>query len=500
MLFLAIDLGTTGLKAVLADLNGNLIGSGYSQYPLDVPHQGFAEQSPELWYEALCIAVKQVLAQTGTPAEDVACVSFSGQMHGLVALDADGNVLCPSIIHCDGRAAEEKRELCSRVSDVQLGQWVQNRPNSGFQILSLIWLRNHNPEIYGKIHRVLPPKDYLRFRLTGEAATEVTDACGTVMFDGINMCWSKDMLSAAGIDSSILPDACHHPYELAGTVTRKASEECGLAVGTPVAYGGGDTPMTAVGNGILTPGYASVSLGTSAQLLAAIREPKYDPHLRTHTFCHAPADSWYIMGAILNACLAQNWFDRSVLEERDYAALGERAKDSPAGSKGLLFLPYLTGERTPHMNEHASGAFIGLTLEHDRFDMHRAVLEGVTYALRDCLDIVKGLDIPVDRILVSGGGAKSALWRQMVADVFEMPVCRTDFDEQASLGAVICAQLAIGAYSSFEEACRAQVKPGGTLVYPRAENFGVYREGHALFREAYAANRTLFEKLRTLRG
>ena len=495
---MGIDLGTTGLKAVLADENSKILGIGYAQYPLDVPERGFAEQSPEKWYEALCIASKEVIAKTGINPGDIASIGFSGQMHGLVCLDKNGDVLCPAIIHCDGRAVNEKKQLNEQVSTEQFGQWTQNRPNSGFQILSLLWLKNNRPEIYEKINCALLPKDYLRFRLSGEAASEVTDACSTLMFNCKTGQWSDEVIKIAGIDKAILPDASHHPYEIAGKVTKKAAEETGLKEGTVISYGGGDTPMTAIGNGILRAGEASISVGTAGQLLVSVDSPLYDPLLRTHTFCHAPENSWYIMGAILNACLAQNWFDQSVLKDEDYIALGDAAAKLPAGSKGLLFLPYLTGERTPHMNEHATGAFIGLTLEHDRVSMHRAVLEGVAYALSDCMDIIRSLNVPVNRILISGGGAKSALWRQIISDMLDMPLFRSDSKEQASMGAIICAQVAAGAYSSLEEAVLKQVRYSDDVTYPDARNTEFYKEGHALFKQAYLSNIDVFEGLSRL--
>ena len=496
MVFLGIDLGTTGLKAVLASETGKFLGTGYRQYPLDVPRPGYAEQSPEAWYEAMCLAIQDVLAKTGIAPDEIRSIGFSGQMHGLIALDAEGNVLCPAIIHCDGRAFEEKKQLSKLVTMEQFGLWTQNRPNSGFQILSLLWLRNNRPEIYGKIRHILLPKDYLRFRLTGNYNTEVTDACGSLMFDGSHTRWSEELLNIARISREILPDAAHQPYDVDGTVTAKAARETGLKVGTLVAFGGGDTPLQAIANGIFREGEASISVGTSAQLFVALDQPKYDPQLRTHTFCHAPKDRWYIMGAILNACLAQNWYDRNVLQDRDYVALGQKAAESPAGSKGLLFLPYLTGERTPHMNEQASGAFLGLTLAHDRYDMQRAVLEGVAFALRDCLEIINSLDIRIDRLLISGGGGKSALWRQIIADILEMPLRQTDFDEQAAMGAIICAQLAVGAYPSFEEACKAQVRESGVITEPVPKNFAIYRECYEIYREAYSTNKALFLRLR----
>ena len=498
MYILGIDLGTTGLKTVLTTAEGKILGIGYRRYPLNVPERGFAEQMPELWYEALCLAVQDVLGSTGIRADSIGCIGFSGQMHGLVALDRDGNVLYPAIIHCDGRAFREKAELNERITTEQFGEWTQNRPNSGFQVLSLMWLRRNKPEIYGKIDCALLPKDYLRFRLTGEKASEATDACSTLLFDNRRFCWNENILRETGIDPSILPDPCHHPYETAGRITAKAASETGLAVGTPVSYGGGDTPMTAVGNGIFSPGDVSIGVGTSGQLFVALDSPKYDPLLRTHTFCHAPENSWYIMGAVLNACLAQNWFDEKVLQNTDYAALGEEASKVPAGSKGLLFLPYLTGERTPHMNEFASGAFLGLTLEHDRFCMHRAVQEGVAFALKDGLEIIKSLDIPLKKILISGGGAKSSLWRQIIADVLELPLYRSEAKEQTAMGAVICAQIAAGIYKSFDEACAAQVRYSDEITEPDPAHFSVYRETFGLFREAYTANSSLFERLRKL--
>ena len=496
MYFLGIDLGTTGLKAVIADIEGNILGKGYRQYPLEVPHPGYAEQSPEAWYEAMCLAVRDVLTRTGIAPDEIRSIGFSGQMHGLVALDRDGNVLCPAIIHCDGRAFREKQKLCTEITTEQFGEWVQNRPNSGFQIVSLMWLRNNRPEIYAKIWYVLLPKDYLRYRLTGNYASEVTDACSTLMFDCKKMCWNNEILQAADIDPGILPDAGNHPYEISGEITAQAAADTGLCKGTIVAFGGGDTPISAVANGILSDGDASVNIGTSAQLLVAMSEPRYDPQLRTHTFCHVPENRWYIMGATLNGCLAQNWFDRNVLNEEDFVVLGEKASDSPAGAKGLLFLPYLTGERTPHMNERASGAFIGLTLAHDRYDMHRAVLEGVGFALRDCLEIMNSLNVGINRLLISGGGGKSPLWRQIVADIFEMPIRQTDFDEQAAMGAILCAQIAAGAYPSFEAACAAQVRDSGVITEPDPKNFEIYREEYQVFREGYTANKTLFERLR----
>ena len=373
--YLGIDLGTTGLKAVIADALGSIQGIGYREYPLNVPAANYAEQDPGQWYEAMCLAISDVLGKTGIPAAQIRCVGFSGQMHGLVMLDANHNVLHPAVIHCDGRAARQKQEAISRLGIERLGQWVQNQVHSGFQSLSLVWMRENRPDLYEKLRWALLPKDYLRFRLCGEIGTEPTDACSTLMYDNINMRWSSELLRELNIDESILPDAAHRPYEIAGRVTAKAARETGLAEGTLVSFGGGDQPMQAVGNGLLAPGSSSLNLGTSGQVFVATNKPVYDPRLRTHTFCHAPADTWYVMGAVLNACLAFNWFHGKVLANNDYVAMHAEAAQIAPGCGGLVFLPYITGERTPHMNEHARGAFVGLTLGHGRADMARAVQE-----------------------------------------------------------------------------------------------------------------------------
>ena len=491
--YLGIDLGTTGLKAVIADADGAIAGIGYREYPLNSPAPKYAEQEPEAWYRAMCLAIGDALCKAAISPRDVRCVGFSGQMHGLVLLDGDGEVLCPAIIHCDGRAGRQKQQIIDRLGVEQLGRWVQNQVHSGFQALSLMWMKENRPELYARARHALLPKDYLRYRLCGEIGTEPTDACSTLMFDNVGMKWSAELIRELGVDPALLPPCDHRPYEIAGRVTRRAAAETGLAEGTLVSFGGGDQPMQAVGNGLLRPGSSCVNLGTSGQVFVAMDRPVYDSQLRTHTVCHAPADSWYLMGAVLNACMAANWFNASVCASGDYRSMHAGAAQAAAGCNGLIFLPYLTGERTPHMNEDARGAFIGLTLRHDRNAMARAVLEGVAYSLRDCLEIVRNLNLPVRHTLLSGGGARSALWRQILADVLEMPLYLTETAEQAAMGAVLCAQVAAGEYADLNEACEAVVKYNPTPTEPNPANFSVYRENYALYRAAYPANVGLFK-------
>lgn len=493
--YLGIDLGTTGLKTVITDEKGAILGSGYCEYPLSIPEAGYAEQDPELWYAVLCKAIPAALNQAKLRAESIRGVGFSGQMHGLVMLDAQKKLLAPAIIHCDGRAAVQKKKIMECVGTEKLGQWVQNQVHSGFQALSLLWVKENRPEIYEKLRHALLPKDYLRFRLCGELGTEPTDACSTLLYDGVNMRWSRELIDVIGIDASVLPDAAHRPYEIAGYVSEAAARETGLAKGTVVAFGGGDQPMQAVGNGLLHTGHSSVNLGTSGQVFVATDRPVYDPLLRTHTFCHAPKDMWYVMGAVLNACLAANWFNGKVLDTQDYISMHAEAKKTLPGAGGLIFLPYLTGERTPHMNEFARGAFIGLTLGHTRADMERAVLEGVAYSLRDSLEIVRSLKLPIDKMILSGGGGRSALWSQILADVLDLPLYRTETKEQAALGAILCTQVACGEYADLFEACSMVVRFSPDCVEPDPKNRSVYDDGYEIYRRAYENNEALFQMM-----
>ncbi len=493
--YLGIDLGTTGLKAVLTDETGVIAGSGYCEYPLSIPAPGYAEQEPELWYKALCRAVPDALKQAGLRAESIRCVGFSGQMHGLVMLDKQNRVLAPAIIHCDGRAAAQKKRVMDIVGVDRLGQWVQNQVHSGFQALSLMWVRENRPELYERIRCALLPKDYLRYRLCGELGTEPTDACSTLMYDSARMQWSHELLSVIGVDAAILPDANHRPYEIAGRVTAQAAMETGLAEGTLVAFGGGDQPMQAVGNGLLLPGHSSVNLGTSGQVFVATNRPVYDPLLRTHSFCHAPEGTWYVMGAVLNACLAANWFNGKVLGTQDYVSMHAEAAKTAPGAGSLVFLPYLTGERTPHMNEQARGAFIGLTLGHTRAEMERAVLEGVAYSLRDCLEIIRSLNLSIDRMILSGGGARSPLWQQILADVLQQPLYHTETREQAALGAILCAQVACGEYADLHQACAAVVRLSPDCIAPDPRNQAVYNDSYEIYRRAYKSNEVLFNMM-----
>lgn len=494
--YLGIDLGTTGLKSLLVREDGTICGSGYREYPISIPATGYAEQAPQDWWRALKESLAEALVTSGINPSEVAGIGLSGQMHGMVLTDKNDQPLCPAVIWCDQRSSAQVKMIRETIGMEKLGQWTQNPVSVGFQICSLLWMRENRPEIYSRIHKVLLPKDYIRLLLTGEYGTEPTDACSTLMFDCAKQDWSRGMLETFSIDRSILPDANHLPTDVHGALTASAAEELGLCAGIPVVFGGGDQPMQAIGNGILAPGTASVTLGTGGQIFVPVDRPNYDPLLRTHTFCHAARDSWYMMGAILNCCLAQNWFFDKVLGTHDFRAMHAQAAEVAPGSNGLIFLPYLTGERTPHMSSEARGMFFGLTLGHDRASMTRAVVEGISYAVADAMDCIRQQDAHIDRLILSGGGARSALWKQIIADMLDAPIYTTSMTEEAGIGAAVCAMVGTGAYANLSEACKTIVRYEDGCVEPIAANTSFYREQQEVYRALYTANAPLFARCR----
>ncbi len=492
---LGIDLGTTGVKALLVGTDGIIKSIGYAKYPLYTPQVQHAEQDPQEWWQGMCSAITQALKSSQIDPKDILGIGFSGQMHGTVLLDKNGNVLCPAIIHCDQRAYKEKQEILDKTGIEKLGSFVQNQVHSGFQATSLLWVRNNRPDIYEKIHSVLLPKDYLRYLLTGQIASEITDAASTLLFDNSRRTWSDELLRTLDISRDILPDPCHAPHHLAGYVTADAAKATGLHPGTPVAYGGGDQPMQAIGNGILSPGSASITLGTSGQVFTPTAHPVYDPHLRTHTFCHAPDNTWYVMGAVLNACLATNWFSEKILGTDDYRKVHELAAQAAPGSQGLLFMPYLTGERTPHMNEKARGGFVGFTLRHSIQDMSRALLEGIAFSMYEAIQPAYELGLHPEQILLAGGGVRSPLLRQILCDVFGQTMMISNVTEQAGLGAAMCATVATRECASLEEACSRYVSRELIPVEPNKAIRDVYMQQFELFRKLYQQSEPVFNQM-----
>jgi xylulokinase len=490
--FLGLDIGTSGVKATLVDRRGDVTATATVAHPLSTPHPGWAEQRPEDWWKASVGAIRQVLARSRVPAGRVVSVGLSGQMHSSVFLDAQNRVIRPALLWCDGRTTEECREVTARIGEARLRAWCSNPALEGFTLPKVLWLRKHEPAAFRRLAKVVLPKDYIRFRLTDALATEPSDASATLMFDTAHQRWSEPLLAAMKLPRSIVPEV-GGSAEILSWLGRDAAKATGLSPGTPVAGGGADNACGAVGVGVVSPGEAVASWGTSGTVLAPTARPKVDPKLRAHTFCHVVPDTWYVMGVMLTAGGAFGWF-RDVAA-RDLAGradanlrLNREAEKVPIGARGLTFLPYLQGERTPHRDAAARGAFVGLTLAHGRGDLARAVLEGITFGLRDSVEILRALGLPLAKILVTGGGAASPMLRQLQADVYGVPVVRVNREEGPAYGAALLGAVGVGAFASVPAACRATLK----RLAPEAPD----RARHRAFEAPYARFRALYPVLR----
>ncbi|NQT53771.1 xylulokinase [bacterium] len=492
---LGIDLGTQSVKALVLDDQGRVLAVAQAEYPILTPRVGRAEQDPAAWWRATCATIRQAIADAGVAPSDVVGVGFSGQMHGTVCVDAQGAPVCPAIIWCDGRSGADAEQLTATIGRERLGQLVANPIAAGFMAATVHWLARHEPGILRRTATLLLPKDYVRLRLTGNAATDHTDAASTLLYDVARRAWSHEMLRAVGIDAGLLP-CLAASHEVCGTLTAEAAAATGLAEGTPVVAGGGDQPVGAIGHGVVDPGTLLVTIGTGGQLFTPLATPAYDPELRTHTFPHAVPDRWFAMGAMLSAGLCLRWLRDQVYGGLglDYASLAAAAAEAPPGSEGLLFLPYLLGERTPHMDAQARGVFFGLALRHERRHLVRAVMEGVAYALRDCLDVLRSLGAAPDRIVATGGGMRSPTWQQILADVLAAPVATVDVDEPPARGAAILAGIGTGVFADFAAATRLAPSPGDP-VEPIAANVERYAPLHGLYRSLYPRLKDAYREL-----
>jgi len=454
-LFLGLDVGTSGVKAILVAEDGGVAASATAPLSLDTPQPGWAEQDPEAWWAAARAAIRDVLAQRA--GSRVAAVGVSGQMHSSVFLDKSAAVIRPALLWCDGRTTAECREIEQRAGgEAQLRDWVCNPALEGFTLPKVLWLRNHEPAAFARLATVLLAKDFVRLRLTGALATEPSDASGTLMFDPAGLRWSRPMLEAVDLPLSLLPEV-GGSSEILGRVSDQAGALTGLATGTPVVGGGADNACGAAGVGAITPGEAVSSWGTSGTVLAPTAEPRVDPGLRAHTFCHVAPGVWYVMGVVLSAGGAFAWYRDQVARDlvqsdQPEARLVEEAAGVPAGAEGVTFLPYLQGERTPHRDASLRAAFVGLSLAHSRAHMTRAVLEGVCFALRDCLAVLQEIDLAPTRLLLTGGGARSAFIRRLQADIFGLPVTTVNREEGPAYGAALLAGVGVGAFPDLKAA------------------------------------------------
>ena len=493
---LGIDIGTGGTRAVLIDETGRVLGSATAEHqPISAPHRGWAEQEPNDWWAAACKAVPQALANANATAEEVESVGLTGQMHGLVMLDADGKVLRPALIWCDQRTEEECRAITEKIGAKRLIELTANPALTGFTLPKIWWVQRHEPEIWKRVRKIMLPKDYVRFRLTGAHAIDVADASGTLILDVVNRRWSKEMMEASNLSQEMLPTVLES-QEISGKISDAGAKASGLRAGTPVVAGAGDQAAGAVGMGIVRPGAVSATIGTSGVVFAATASPEFDPKGRIHTFCHAVPKRWHVMGVTQAAGFSLRWFrDQFGVagdSSRDpYDRLMDEASNAPAGSDGVLWAPYLMGERTPHLDPSARGALVGLSSTHTRAHVVRAILEGVAYSLRDTLTIFAELKLPTESIRLGGGGARGGLWRQIQADVYGMPVDIVEAEEGPAYGAALLAGVGVGVWSSVDEACDTAVRVA-TRVQPDSASSAVMNKQYAAYRRLYPALREVY--------
>lgn len=503
---LGVDIGTSGTKTVLFSEDGVPVASATYEYPLYTPQNGYAEQDPTDWWNAVVNGIKQVIGESGVAAREIKGIGLSGQMHGLVMLDGDNKVIRRSIIWCDQRTAKEVVEITDKVGAERLIEITANPAITGFTAAKIMWVKNNEPENYEKCRHILLPKDYIRFMLTGEYATEVSDASGMQLLDIPNRCWSDEVLEKLGIDKSLLAKVYESP-EITGKITKRVAELTGLAEGTVVVGGAGDNAAAAVGTGVVEDGKAFTTIGSSGVVFAHTSSISIDKKGRVHTFCCAVPGCWHVMGVTQSAGLSLKWFRDNFCWSEMETAIGmgvdpyyltdKEAMEVPIGANRLLYMPYLNGERTPHLDPNCRGAFVGLSTMHKKRDMIRAVMEGVSYSLRDCVEVMREMEISVTDMMACGGGGSSPLWRQMLADLYDCPVKTTQNKEGPALGVALLAAVGAGIYSSVPEACKAVILPD-KVQNPIEENSREYERVYAVYRKLYPAMKSCFDELAAL--
>ena len=488
---LGVDLGTSSTKTVLFDQSGRQVCEATRAYPLYQPHNGWAEQDPEDWYRAGIETIREVMERSGVSPEDVTGLGISGQMHGLVLLDEAGSVLRRSIIWMDQRTAAECEEITQRVGAKRLIDITCNPALTGFTACKILWVRRHEPELFARCRHILLPKDYLRYRLTGVFATEVSDASGMQLLDVPNRRWSQEVLDALDIDEAMLPKVFESP-DVTGYITAEAAKLTGLSTRTAVVGGAGDNAAAAVGTGVVRDGRAFTTIGTSGVVFAHTDRMALDAQGRVHTFCCAVPGAWHVMGVVQAAGLSLQWLRNNFYpDDAHYALINRDIAGTPIGADRLIYLPYLMGERTPHLDADCRGSFVGLTARHTRKEMARAVMEGVTCALNDCMNVLRGMGVSPAQMVACGGGAKSPLWRQMLADMYGCPVCTAAKENSAALGAAILAAVGTGLYPSVPEACDAILSYGEPLA-PDAVRTEAYGRVYRVYTMLYPALKDVF--------
>lgn len=503
---LGVDLGTSGLKTVLFDEAGRAKASHTVEYEMRQPHNGWAEQDPEDWYRAVCEGARAVIAGAGVRAEDVVSVGLSGQMHGLVMLDDAGHVLRPAILWCDQRTGAQAERMKRLVGEKRLIEITANPAMTGFTAAKILWVQENEPALYARCRHILLPKDYIRYRLTGEWATEVSDASGMQLMDVARRCWSGEVLERLSIDRALLAPIYESP-DVTGCVHARAAEETGLRKGTPVVGGAADNSAAAVGTGVVRKGTAFTTLGTSGVVYAIADDVSIDPQGRIHTLCASVPGKWTAMSCTLAAGLSLRWLRDTCCEGEvqraaeqgvdPYVLMGNLASCIPIGADRLIYLPYLMGERCPHPDPNCRGVFFGLSAIHSRAHLIRAVMEGVAYSQAECVEVFRELGVPVERMTACGGGARSPLWRQMLSDLYGCPVSTLAVDEGPALGAAILAGVGAGVYASVEEGADAVVERAGAQE-PDAAAHTAYQPYFDLYKRLYRTMRADFKALAAL--
>lgn len=490
---LGIDVSTTAAKALLVDEHGGLIGSASHPLTLSTPHPLWSEQNPRDWWEATAASIRQVLLETATEADDITAIGLTGQMHGLVLLDDRGEVLRPAILWNDQRTGPQCDEIRERLGPQHLIEVTGNDALPGFTAPKIVWVARHEPDLYARAAHILLPKDYIRYKLTGAYAMDKADGSGTLLFDVRARDWSDEVLDALDIPRSWVPPT-YEGTEVTGMVSAGAAAATGLRPGTPVVAGGGDQAAGAVGMGAVTPGAVSITVGTSGVIFAATAEPVIEPSGLLHSFCHSVPDMWHMMGVMLSAAGSLQWYRDTLAPGVSFSALTEEAASAPPGSDGLLFLPYLTGERTPYPDPLARGAWVGLTVQHTRAHLTRAVLEGVAFGMRDIFEllIAAGVPQPVEA-RIAGGGAKSELWRQIIADVLAIPVVTVNSTEGAAFGAALLAGVSAGFWPDVPTACLQTIR-SVDKTEPDPAHLELYTTRHRVYRGLYPALRPTFRE------
>lgn len=490
---MGIDLGTSSLKVIIIDSAGNLKALSARQYQFDSPYNGYAEQQPEVWWDACCQSIQEVLSRSGLSGVEIKSISFSGQMHGLVLLDKNKQVIRPAILHCDSRSEKQVKYINEVFGDGLVKELIMNPVYTGFLLPSLLWVRDNEPENYHQCKYVCLPKDYLRLKLTGDVTSDYSDASATLAFDIKNSCWSEAILGKLEIPIDIFPDY-NNTFSVVGAVMEKSAKETGLQIGTAVVCGGGDQVMQGIGNGATSTDIATINIGTSGQVCFQSDSPIVNPRLNTNTFCGYKNGRWITMGATMSAGLSLHMF-KNLFHESSYEVIDEKVKNLAPGSGGLIYLPYLNGERTPHVNPNISGLFMGLNIRTDTPQIAQAIMEGVSYSLMQCIEVCGDLGLSPKYLVASGGGARSIPWLQIQADVYNLPLRVTMTEEQAVFGAAIVAGVGTGIYRDIEEGCKAVVKYKENIVFPNEERHKIYQEYYQLYKDTYHACNSVLERV-----